>query len=301
MKIVLTGSLGHISKPLATELVQKGHNVMVISSKPERQKEIEGIGATAAIGTMEDAGFLAKTFTGADAVYCMEAPGGFFDPNFDIMAHINKLGHNYKEAIERSGVKRVVHLSSIGAHTNKGNGILAFHYNMEKILETLPADVAIRFMRPVGFYYNLLSFTPVIKATGNIMANYGGDMKDLWVAPQDIAAVIAEEITQPFTGRKVRYIASDEISPNKVAQIIGQAIGKPHLKWIVIPDEQQLNAYKAAGMNPQIAKGLVEMNAGRTNGILYEDYYRNPPASLGRIKLKDYATEFAAIYNSSNQ
>ncbi len=36
MNIVLTGSLGNISKPLAQELVQKGHSVTVISSKAER-------------------------------------------------------------------------------------------------------------------------------------------------------------------------------------------------------------------------------------------------------------------------
>src|ERR1700722_15871349 len=66
MKIIVTGSLGHISKPLTEELVQKGHTVTVVSSKPERQKEIEAIGAKAAIGTMEDANFLSATFEGAD-------------------------------------------------------------------------------------------------------------------------------------------------------------------------------------------------------------------------------------------
>ena len=58
MKITITGSLGNISKPLAIELVLKGHQVMVISSKAERQKEIEAIGAKAAIVSIQDAGFL---------------------------------------------------------------------------------------------------------------------------------------------------------------------------------------------------------------------------------------------------
>ena len=48
MKIIVTGSLGHISKPLTKELVQKGHTVTVISSKPGKQKEIEALGAAAA-------------------------------------------------------------------------------------------------------------------------------------------------------------------------------------------------------------------------------------------------------------
>ena len=75
MNIVLTGSLGHISKPLTKILIEKGHSVTVISSKEERQKDIESLGAKAAIGTMEDVEFLTKTFTGADIVYLMEALG----------------------------------------------------------------------------------------------------------------------------------------------------------------------------------------------------------------------------------
>jgi uncharacterized protein YbjT (DUF2867 family) len=299
MKITLTGSLGHISKPLAKELVQKGHSVTVISSNPEKQKDIETIGAKAAIGTMQDVDFLTATFKGADVVYLMEALGAssFFDHNLDYMATINKIANNYKQAIQQSAVKRVVHLSSIGAHTDKGNGMLAFHYNVENILKQLPEDVSIKFMRPVGFYINMFAFIPTIKTQNAIVQNYGGDEKEPWVSPLDIAAVIAEEMEKPFHGREIRYIASDEVSPNEVAKVLGEAIGKPGLKWLQIPDEQMLNGMKAAGMNPEVAKGLVEMNAGRRGGVLYEDYNRHKP-TLGKVKLKDFAKEFADVYNS---
>jgi uncharacterized protein YbjT (DUF2867 family) len=297
MKIIVTGSLGNISKPLAQALVEKGHDVTVISSKAERQKDIEAIGAKAAIGTMEDVDFLTTTFKGAELVYVMETLGHefFFDQNIDFMSAILHIGNNYKQAIEQSGVKKVIHLSSIGAHTNKGNGILASHYEVEKILSELPADISIKVMRPVGFYYNMLAFIPVIKSTGAIIQNYGGDEKEPWVSPLDIASVIAEEMQKPFEGRTIRYIASDEVSTNEVASILGQAIGKTDLKWMVIPDEQILNNMIAAGMNAGVAKGLVEMNAGRRNGVLYEDYFRNKP-TLGKVKLKDFAKDFAAAY-----
>jgi len=298
MKIIVTGSLGHISKPLTQELVQKGHDVTVISSNPERKDAIEAFGAKAAIGSMEDAGFLTATFTGADAVYVMETMGGnrFFDPNLDIVAAINKIGNNYKQAILHSGIKRVVHLSSIGAHTDKDNGLLAFHYNVETILNSLPTDIAITFMRPVGFYYNLLGFINIIKTQGVIATNYGGDSKKPWVSPLDIAEAVAEELVTPFMGRKVRYVASDEISCNELASLLGAAIGKPDLKWVIIPDEQMLQGMIGAGMNPKIAAGMVEMNASTNTGVLYEDYYRNRP-TLGKVKLTDFAKEFAAVYN----
>lgn len=298
MKITLTGSLGNISRPLAIELVKKGHTVTVISSKPERQKEIEAIGAKAAIGSMEDAEFLTRAFKGADIVYVMETlgEGRFSNLDIDPIAAITKIGHNYKKAIEQSGVKRVVHLSSIGAHTDKGNGMLSFHYNVEQILQQLPADVSIKFMRPVGFYINMFAFIPTIKAQGAIVSNYGGDEREPWVSPLDIASAIVEEMEKPFAGRTIRYIASEELSPNEVAGILGEAIGKPDLKWVVISDEQLLKGMIASGMNPNIAKGLVEMNEGRRSGIIGEDYKRNKP-TLGKTKLKEFAKEFAAAYN----
>ncbi len=298
MKIIVTGSLGNISKPLTKELVQKGHSVIVISSKAERQKEIETIGAKAAIGTMENVAFLTKTFTGADLVYTMITgdSSAFFDHHLDIISYNNQIGKNYKQAIEQAGVKRVVHLSSIGAHTNTGNGILRFHYDVENILKQVPNDVAIKFMRPVGFYYNMLAFIPTIKSQGAIIQNYGGDEKEPWVSPLDIASVIAEEIEKPFEGRKFRYIASDEVSPNEAARILGESIEKSDLKWLVISDEQMLNGMIAAGFNPQTAKGFVEMNASRRGGVLYEDYTLNKPI-LGRIKLTDYAKDFAIAYS----
>jgi uncharacterized protein YbjT (DUF2867 family) len=295
MKFVLTGSLGNISKPLAERLVRQGHTVTVISRNPDNAKAINALGAIPAIGSIEDPAFLAAAFRGADAVYLMEPPGGFFDPNFDIYEHCNRLAHSFAEAVQQSGVKKIVHLSSIGAHTDKGNGILAFHYNAEQILNQLPPDVAIAFMRPVGFYYNLLSFIPVIKSQGAIVSNYDGDEKEPWVAPVDIASEIAEQITQPFEGRTVHYIASDELSPNEVAAILGTAIGQPNLKWMAIPDEQLLNGMLAIGMNPGVARGLVEMNASRRGGRLYEDYNRHRPV-LGKTKMTEFAEDFAAAY-----
>ncbi len=40
MKIVITGSLGNIGKPLAEKLFAHGHSVTVISSNPEKQQQM---------------------------------------------------------------------------------------------------------------------------------------------------------------------------------------------------------------------------------------------------------------------
>jgi uncharacterized protein YbjT (DUF2867 family) len=299
MNIILTGSLGNIGMPLTKELVQKGHSVTVISSKAEKQKDIEALGAKAAIGKMQDADFLADTFKGADIVYLMETwegIGSLLDKNIDFKAGMRQIGHNYKQAVEQSGVKRVVHLSSVGAHSEKGYGTLSVHHDVENILKQLPGDVSIKFMRPVGFYTNFFRSVQTIKTQGAIISNYGGDSKEPWVSPIDIASVIAEEMEKPFDGRKVRYIASDEVSPNEIAEVLGKAIGNPDLKWLEILDEQLLEGMLNAGVNPQVAEGFVEMQASQRNGLLFEDYYRNRPV-LGKVKLADFAKDFAKVFN----
>ena len=298
MKVIVTGSLGNISKPLTKELVQKGHQVTVISSNNEKQKDIESLGATAAIGSLEDVNFLVSTFTGADAVYSMVPPNNYFDQNLDLLAYYGRLGNNYAQAIGQSGVKRLVNLSSIGAHLDQGSGILLGARNVEKILNELSSDVAITHMRPTSFYYNLLGYITMIKATDSIAANYGADDKVPWVSPIDIATAIPEEIVTPLVGRKVRYVASEELTCNQTASILGAAIGKPDLQWIIITNEQMLSGLEAAGMNPQIAAGLVEMYAGLHSGLLAADYYRNKPAVMGNVKMEDFAKEFAATFDS---
>ena len=212
------------------------------------------------------------------------------------MAHCRSISNNYAKAIEQSGVKRVVHLSSIGAHLDKGTGLILAHYDAERTLGNLQ-DVAITFMRPVAFYYNLYGFLDGIKKTGTMASNYGAEDKVAWVSPIDIAAAVAEEIVTPMVGRKVLYVASEELTCNEIAGILGAAIGKPELKWIVVPNEQMQSGLQTVGMSKAIAAGLVEMNATLHSGELFQDYYLNRPKALGKVKMKDFAKEFAGAFN----
>lgn len=297
MKVTITGSLGHIGKPLTQELVQKGYSVTVISSNPEKQKDIEAIGAISAIGSLEDVDFITSSFAGADVVYCMVPPANYFDHSLDLLGYYRKLGNNYAKAIKQTGVKSVVNLSSIGGHLDKGNGILLGAHHVENILKELSSDVAITHIRPTEFYYNLLPQVHSAKNNGFIASNIGNEVVNSWVSPKDIASAIAEEITTPLSGRKVRYVASEELTYNELIGILGEAIGKPDLKWVKLTDEQMLDGLIAVGMQPKIAAGLTEMYAAVNSGLLYEDYNLHKPIIMGKVKAKDFAKDFATGYN----
>ncbi|TQM21091.1 NmrA family NAD(P)-binding protein [Chryseobacterium aquifrigidense] len=299
MNIVLTGSLGNIGKPLTKLLVARGHQVTLISSKTERKVEIEKLGALPAIGTIQDVQFLTETFQGADAIYLMEAwegIGSIFDKDIDFLKEFKKIAANYVQAIQDSGVKNIIHLSSVGAHSEQGTGSLLVHHNVENILRTLPESFSIKFLRPVGFFSNIYRWMPIIKSQGAIIQSYGGSIKEPWVSPQDIATTIADEMEKPFVGRTVQYVASDEVSPDEIADALGKAIGNTDLQWRIIPAEELRNQMLSAGVNEWIVKGMIAMQQAQADGSLYQDFYLNKP-KLGIIKLNDFAKEFAEVYN----
>lgn len=69
MNYLITGSLGHISKPVVEKLTAAGHNVTVITSNNNRVADIEALGAKAAVGSVDDAAFLTQAF--AEPMLCI--------------------------------------------------------------------------------------------------------------------------------------------------------------------------------------------------------------------------------------
>jgi uncharacterized protein YbjT (DUF2867 family) len=188
----------------------------------------------------------------------------------------------------------VVHLSSYGAHLPTGTGIIAGAYRVEQLLNTIQ-HIRLTHMRPTYFYYNLLGFIPMIKAAGFIGAVYGDtDLLPL-VSTEDIAAAVAQELLKTENIVPIRYVGSDHRSCNEIAQVLGKAINKPDLKWLVLPKQDVLNSLKAHGLPDEFAGKLVELGEAIHTGKLKEDYNLHTPA-LGKIKLEEYAKEFAQAF-----
>ena len=294
MKIIITGSLGHISKPLAEELITKGHIVTVISSNLSKKQAIEALGAIAAIGSMEDVDFLSETFANADAIYCMVPPADYNEPDRRIF--YSRIAKNYVQAISKSSIKRVIHLSSFGADLDKGTGIILGAFDAENIFNALE-NVNLTHIRPTYFYYNLNNFINAIKFADVIKANYGGDSKFPLVAPADIAEATAEEIQNLDSVNKIRYVSSNECSGNEIASVLGAAIGKPDLKWVLISNEEVQNSLESYGMPAQLAAGFVDMFDSMHKGDLSRDFYLHHPTKLGKVKLENFAKDFVIAYN----
>lgn len=297
MNYVITGSLGHISKPVVEELVKAGHEVTVITSKSENAEAIEAIGATAAVGSVADGAFVNQAFAGADAVYLM------IPPKWGVTqwrAYQNVISDNYIAAIRENDIRFVVMLSSIGAHMGNGCGPVDGLHDLEQKLKTIDGLNA-KILRPAYFYYNLFAMIPLIKQAGIVGSNFGGPGYTMTlVHTRDIAEVALQELLNlDFTGQRVRYIVSDEQSTDEIARVLGQAIGKPELPWIPFTDEQQKQGMLQAGLNEEMASQYVKMGEALRTGKMQEDYLANRTGQLGKTKLEDFVrSEFAPAFQS---
>lgn len=289
MKIIITGSLGNVGRPLAQQLITEGHDITIISSNESKKGEIESLGAKAAIGSITDTNFLEATFKGVAAVFAMTPPnmGGE-----NIVENTINVGKKYSDAFRKTGVKRIVMLSSIGAESPIENGPIKGLHFIEKLYNDLE-NVSVTFLRAGYFYINFFNDIPLIKNAGIIGANYPQHINIPLVHPKDIAKAAAEELLKTSEGNQVRYIVSDLRQPIEISRILGSAIGKPDLPWVEFTDEESLNGMLQAGLPKEMAALYSEMGRGLRTGIVQADFIQHGSPVHGDIKLEEFAKEFA--------
>lgn len=292
MKIVITGSLGNVAKPLTQQLAAAGHNLIVISSNANRKQEIEALGATPAIGSITDVDFLTRTFEGADAVFLMTPPA---ISETHIVENTTNAGKNYVEALKRAHVKRAVMLSSVGAESPVENGPIKGLHHIENLYNDVE-NTSFTFLRAGYFYTNFFNDIPLIQNAGIIGGNYPENIEIPLVHPDDIAKAAAEELVKDQPGKHIRYIVSDNRKASDFAKVLGTSVEKPELPWVEFSDEDALNGMLQAGLPQDMAELYVEMGKGMRTGVIQKDFIEHGSPVTGSTKLEDFAKEFSSQF-----
>ena len=114
MTVVVTGASGHIGINLVRALAAEKRSVRVMVHHNHRF--LEGLGVEIVRGDVTDAASLTRVFEGADVVYHLAGVISLLKNEWPLVERINVQGtRNVIEACRRSGVKRLVHFSSIHA------------------------------------------------------------------------------------------------------------------------------------------------------------------------------------------
>lgn len=291
---VITGATGKVGGGIAERLLSEGKQVRVIGRNRDKLASLEKKGAEVAVGTMEDAVFLAKNFVGAEAVFAM-VPPDMASP--DIQAHYDRFGSAMAKALAESGVRNAVHLSSVGAHLPKNNGPIAGLHRQEERLNAL-SGINVLHLRPGYFFENFYGNMPLIKGMGINGSCLKADLKMPQIATKDIAAhAAARMVKKDFTGKVVQdLLGPRDLSMKEATTVIGKAIGKPELPYVQFPYEDALKAMVGAGLSQSMAAAFVEMQKGFNEEVLGKPE-RNA-SNTTPTGFEEFAQGFARAYNA---
>jgi uncharacterized protein YbjT (DUF2867 family) len=291
---VVTGATGKVGGGIAEKLLAEGKKVRVIGRNRDKLAALEKKGAEVEVGSMEDAVFLAKNFVGAEAVFAMVPPDL---AAADVQAHYDKFGSAMAKALAESGVRHVVHLSSVGAHLPTGNGPIAGLYRQEQRLNAL-SGVNVLHLRAAYFMENHLGNIPMIKGMGINGSPMKADLKIPQIATKDIAAHAAVRMAnKDFTGSSVQdLLGARDVSMQEATAALGKAIGKPELPYVQFPYEDALKAMVGAGLSQSVAASFVEMNKAFNEGSLGK-VERNA-SNTTPTTIEEFAQVFAKVFQA---
>jgi uncharacterized protein YbjT (DUF2867 family) len=159
-------------------------------------------------------------------------------------------------------------LSSIGAHLSGGTGPIVGLHELETKIDSL-RDAAAVHLRPAYFMENHLWSIPIIRSQGISGSPIRADVPIPTVATKDIAEAASRLFLEgTFTGHTIRYLLGPrDLTMSEASRILGEAIGKPDLKYVQFPEEDGRKAMLGMGMSRSVVDALLEMqrafNAGR--------------------------------------
>ncbi len=293
---VIMGATGNIGSKISKLLLDEGAKVKAIGRSADRLKALVDQGAEAAIGDVSDVSFLTQAFKGADALFAMIPPAYTAE---DFRVYYNEIGTNIDRAIQTSGVRNVLFLSSVGAHLSEKTGPIKGLHDVERKLNQLD-DVNVLFLRPTYFMENLLANIAMIKNMGINGSGIKGDTKFAMIATKDIALAAAEHLLKKdFRGKAVQELLGQrDVSMNEATQILGSKIGKPDLKYMQFSAEEEKKGMMEFGLSEDASNQMVELNQAISDGLIAVDIPRTAENTTA-TPIEEFADLFAHVYKTS--
>jgi uncharacterized protein YbjT (DUF2867 family) len=288
--IAVMGATGHIGTALTEALLAKGHDVRALGRDAKKLGALAAKGAKPKSGTFTEAAVLADAFAGAEAAFVM-IPPSYGEADFG--AYQDRQADAIVKAIQKSGVRKVVTLSSVGAHQSEGTGPIKGLHRMEKRFSQSGGPEVVH-LRPSYFMENHFFSIPTIKSMGISGSPMKPDLAMGQIATKDIAQKAAELLDRAdFRGTTVLELAGPrDVTMAQVTPILGKAIGKPDLAYVQFPYPDAEKALAGMGMPPATAALMVEMYRGFNEGLVV------PQSAPQRTKttIEEFSPVFAEAF-----
>lgn len=263
---VIMGASGNTGHIVAENLLAREQKVRVFGRNPAHLQAFAAKGAEIVVGDVTDTAALTKAFDQADCAYVMIPPD---ITSKDPLGYSNRVSDAIAAAVQNAGTQSVVALSSIGADKTSGTGpVLGLHHLEQKLNQISSANVL--HLRAAYFMENTLPQANAIHKMGYSVGPLRPDLKVPMIATRDIGTAAADALLHPTaSGKQTRELLGQrDLSYTEVAAVLGNAIGKPDLKYVQLDDEQARGAMVQMGMSDQSARLILEMAAALNSGYM---------------------------------
>lgn len=286
--VVVAGATGHIGQRLAGHLLDKNVRVRALGRSAERMASLTARGAGTAVGSLEDAGFVARALQGARAAFVMIPPDY---QAADPYAYQQRVATAWAAGLRQARVPHVVSLSSVGAHLAERTGPILGLHRMEQALNEVPGVNTVH-LRPAFFMENHFNALGAIRHLGAYVNPMRADLAMAQVATRDIAAAAAALLLKPdFSGTTTReLLGPQDVRMADVVVALGRAIGRPDLAYRQVPYDAAREAMQQMGLGAEIARLLVEMIQGFNEGWI-RPVEKRSAANTTPTTIEDFARD----------
>jgi uncharacterized protein YbjT (DUF2867 family) len=294
-KFTILGATGNIGTQLVHQLLAAGHHVTAVARPSARLEALAAAGATTKSGDLNDAAFVADTLRGADAAFLMIPP---VMTSNSVLADQTKTGEAIAQAVRDSGLKRAVHLSSIGADQPSGTGPVVIVHQQEARLNAIEG-LQVTHLRPAYFMENLLANIGMIQHLGITGSATQPDVAFPMVATKDIAARAFQALTSNAPAGVQYLLGPRNYSLPEAAAAIGQALGRPELPYVPFSYDDAQQGMVQAGLTPDMAGLYLEMTRHINEGGVMATQPRSADSTTPTT-LEDFTREvFAPAYQAA--
>jgi uncharacterized protein YbjT (DUF2867 family) len=266
MTVTVLGATGKTGGAAAERLLAAGVKVRAVGRSADKLAAMKKRGADTIVADVGDAAALTEAMRGSDAAYLM-IPGDYTKP--DMLGQYARLSEGIARAVQDSGVRRAVLLSSLGAELSAGTGPIVGLRGVEERLRAIDG-LALLILRAGYFYENAYGTLGLIKAQGINGGAIDPDVRMATIAAADIGGVAAEALRKgDFSGVVVReVIGPRDLTMPEATGLLGKAIGKPDLPYVRFPDEGFVAGLESAGFSADAARLMLEMQQAFNKGLV---------------------------------
>jgi uncharacterized protein YbjT (DUF2867 family) len=259
---VILGATWNTGSIVADFLLSKGKKVRVVGRDAGRLKRFVDKGAEAFTADMSDAAALTKAFGGARAAYLLLPPA---------KSRENQERHSdaIAKAVNESGLRYAVYLSSYGAQVSEGTGPVAGMHSSEQKLNAI-GGLNVLNLRAAYFMENNLAAIGIIHRMGIFGNALLPDVKLPMVATHDVGNYAAQRLLElDFSGKETREVLGErDLSMTETTAVIARGIGKPDLRYQQFPYDQVEQVLMQLGVPPKGAAMYIELYKAINAGIL---------------------------------